>query len=323
MTAVPAGYSLLARIGEGAFGHVYRALQVSLGRQVALKLQKTGAETGAHGRFLREANVLARLQHPHILKAYDFGVSAQGGFIATELLRGSLKAHIDRDGPFETGRATRIIGQVLDALSFAHGRGVLHRDVKSPNILLAEDGGARLADFGLAFVAGEPALSTEFQPIGTPHYMAPEALLGNAHSPSMDVYGAAVLLFELLVGRVPTAGIAMEKLIAVKLAGPVSRASRLEHYVPAPLRPVLEKALEPDARHRFTTAKEFAHALKEASRPTRRLRLTGRMASFARPPRKQRSGPIRALRRLATWCLKALLGRDRGAPGTPRTGTHG
>lgn len=323
MTVAPAGYSLLARIGEGAFGHVYRAMQVSLGRQVALKLQKSVAEPGAFQRFQREATVLARLDHPHILKAFDFGVNAHGGFLATELLRGSLKDRIDRNGPLEAGRAARLVAQVLDALSFAHARGVIHRDVKPGNILMAEDGDARLGDFGLAFLADATALSTEFQPIGTPHYMAPEALLGNSHSASMDVYGAAVLLYELVVGRPPTAGIAMDRLLEVKLAGPVIRDAKLESYVPAPLRPVLAKALEPNETHRFATAADFSHALKEATRPrtTRRIQVTGRMASFA--PRKRRTGPVRLLRRFATWCLKALLGRAPSARGTPRTGTHG
>jgi serine/threonine protein kinase len=284
---VPPGYRVLECLGTGAFGTVHRALHVDLGRMVALKMHRPEKGALALKRFVREAQVLARMNHPRILRIFDFGVYGDQGFLATELLgMGSLRTVIQKIGAVPAKHAVRLALEVLDALSYVHALGVVHRDIKPDNVLLDDRGRARVADFGLAQVDGLSA-SPNGEPVGTVHYMAPEVLFDVEFSPAGDVYATGVLLLELLTGGLGMPGIDLKDLLEMKKDG--SLVARLARETPLPpgLQPVLERATAPDRAVRYASALEFSLALRRAVAPSHATRtgykVTQRFARFAPP----------------------------------------
>ena len=215
LSIFPAGtrlarYTTESIIGRGGMSVVYAAYDRQLGRPVALKVMAPPA--GHEGdrfrkRFLRESRLAASIDHPNVIPIYDAGEADERLYIAMRLVQGiDLRLLLRREGPLDFARAFAIVGQVADALDAAHGRGLLHRDVKPGNILLAPDHGATdhvyLSDFGLAVPGGgEGALEGGgFQ--GTPEYVAPEQIEGRPE-PRSDVYALACVLFECLAGEPP------------------------------------------------------------------------------------------------------------------------
>lgn len=211
--ALGSRYLLLEAIGQGASGAVWRAEDRQTGSPVAAKLlwpQHT-SDPEVLTRFINERSVLLGLDHPHIVRVHDFVVEGQDLAIVMDLIKGpSLAAVVAEHGPLPAAVAVPLVVAVLDALDSAHGHGVVHRDVKPDNILLARPGApraedVRLADFGIAgIVAEEGAPATEL--IGTPHYMPPELVSYGKFGPASDVYAAGVVLYHLLAGRSPFAG---------------------------------------------------------------------------------------------------------------------
>jgi hypothetical protein len=201
---------VIERIGGGGMGVVYRARQVKLDRLVALKLIRpdvAGDPTFAE-RFGREARALARLNHPNILTVYDFGEAGGLFYLVMELVQGESLRQRLLGGPLEVAEAFDVAAQVCDGLAFAHDRGVVHRDVKPENILLASDGQVKLADFGLAKLVhvepGADSLTQTHQVLGTPRYMAPEQLESPKDADHRsDLYSLGVVLYEMLVGARP------------------------------------------------------------------------------------------------------------------------
>ncbi|MCK2220447.1 protein kinase [Actinomadura sp. ATCC 31491] len=188
------GYRLLERVGEGAFGVVWRAVQPGVEREVAIKAihpRLANRPEFVRG-FEAEAQLVVRVEHPHAVPLYDFWREPDGAYLVMRFLRGgSLRALLDRSGPPEPGTAARIIEQVARALAAAHRQGVVHRDVKPSNVLLDEDGNAYLSDFG---IARQTAGSTR----ETPPYTSPERLRGEPLAPAADVYSMGILISRLL-----------------------------------------------------------------------------------------------------------------------------
>lgn len=210
-------YELVARIGEGGMAEVWRATQLNLGRDVALKLLRDPIATSprARRRFEREAKVAAALTHPNVVRIHDFGEIEGLLFLAMELLEGQpLRALVDAHlPPPPLERTVRIVTQIAEALGAAHRMGLVHRDLKPENVFLqpTSKGGDRVivVDFGLAFIEGDEARgrqTAEGRVAGTPDYMSPEQITGGAVGPATDVYALGCLLYEMLTGRVPFVG---------------------------------------------------------------------------------------------------------------------
>ncbi len=201
------GYTILRPLGRGGMAAVYLARQESLGREIALKVLASapGDDPTAHERFLREARIAASLRHPHIVPIHDFGIHGDLAYIAMEYEPGGTVAPLagERLPPRD---ALRIVRDIAGALDYAHGRGVVHRDIKPDNILRGEHGGAVLTDFGIARLQGAPVLTAEGTSVGTPLYMSPEQLRGDKVDGRSDLYSLGVVLWQLLTGDPPYSG---------------------------------------------------------------------------------------------------------------------
>lgn len=213
-------FEILQVLGEGGMGVVFLARQKDLGRRVAIKCLRSdvlGDDVGA-ARFRREAQVLARLRHPDIVEVYEVGEADALVYIVSEFVEGeSLRQRMAR-GPCPPAEACALVGAVAGALEYLHGADVVHRDLKPENVMLPAGGGVKLIDFGLARTFGgsssSDALTRAGQVVGTPAYMAPEAIHGAPPGPGADLYALAVLLFELLAGAPPFEGPPIEVLRA-------------------------------------------------------------------------------------------------------------
>jgi tetratricopeptide (TPR) repeat protein len=275
-------YEPLAELGRGGMGVVLRARCSRTGREVALKLLQTGA-TDAPGsevaRFDQEVQALVRLRHPSIVAVLDAGSSARGPWVAMELLEGeSLHARLVRDGPLEPGEAVSLARTLCGALDHAHAMGVLHRDVKPQNVLLARDGRAVLVDFGLARLLGrESRLTLTGEVMGTPCYMAPEQADGAACGPQTDVYGLGATLYQALTGQPPLRGKSQIELLHRVLSVTPDRPEALRPGLPPALGDLVMRCLEKDPARRPATPAALAEALERAAlegpRGARRPRL--------------------------------------------------
>ena len=201
---------VLGLIGEGGMGAVYRARQTRIERPIALKvlaLDPSDDPTFAE-RFRREAMVLARLDHPNVVKLYDFGEREGLFFLVLELVEGTNLRTLMQRGLLEPAQALAIVPQICEALQFAHDEGVVHRDIKPENVLIDTKGRVKIADFGLAKLVGtdarEVSLTEVDQIVGTPHYMAPEQLRGSRDvDHRADIYSLGVVFYEMLTGELP------------------------------------------------------------------------------------------------------------------------
>lgn len=259
-------YYIKRLLGEGAFGKVYHAHDPQLDRDVAIKLLRpeTLSSPQAVERFQREARAAARMLHPHIVPVYDAGQHEKCHFIAQAYIAGSPLSGQIPDRGMAPDRAVRIVLQLLDALGYAHQLGILHRDVKPANVMLANGDHAYLMDFGLAKWVQEDVsrLTQEGTIIGTPAYMAPEQALSQdaAIGPHTDLYAVGVVLYELLTGRVPFEGSAFSVVYHV-IHTPPPDPTVFRPDLDKTLSQVVLKALTKDPSQRYATAAEFKRVL--------------------------------------------------------------
>ncbi|MEZ5966417.1 MAG: serine/threonine-protein kinase [Planctomycetota bacterium] len=242
-------------IGQGGMAAVYRAVQKKLERRVALKVLRPdlAKEPEFVARFLREARALAQLQHPHVLTVYDFGEREGLCYLLVEYVDGANLRELMAMGRLSPAEALRLVPQVCAGLQFAHEHGIVHRDVKPENVLVDRHGQVRLADFGLAKLAGgsDPSLTRSSMVFGTPHYMAPEQWRGSGTvDHRADIYSLGVLLYELLTGRLP-----------VGTYEPPSRSAG----VPAGLDRVVHRSLEQEPERRYQSAREVQREVEAQS----------------------------------------------------------
>jgi hypothetical protein len=262
-------YRVDSLLGRGGMGQVFRVTDLTSGRPLALKVLRPaeGDDGDRVRRFQREIQVLTRIHHPAVLHILDWGESVAGLFLVTELVDGEdLKVAIRRRGPFPLAEAAALGATLAEALAAAHAQGVVHRDVKPNNVMIARDGSIRLLDFGLARGAGIDlaTLTRTGTILGTPGYMSPEQFDAHGVDERSDVYSLGVVLFEVLTGRLPFVG---RTPIAVALAHkteppPLPRA--LRQAIPAWLERAVLRCLEKDPARRFATAAELAVELRRA-----------------------------------------------------------
>lgn len=263
-------YEVVGELGRGGMGVVYRAFDPELQRDVALKV--TTGVGGSLGRVRREARAVARLQHPNIVRMLDVGPHDGGLYLAMELVDGSdLGAVLAQRGALSIGVALSIVVEVGDALSHAHAKGIVHRDVKPANVLLDRNGGAHLSDFGLAVELQREAarLTRQGQLQGTPLYMAPEQARGDrtAMGPRTDVYALGALLFELVSGRPAVSGEHPAQILQSILS--MDEPPSLRAVVPtAPveLENLCRKAMQPDPAHRYPSMRHLVADLRRMQR---------------------------------------------------------
>ena len=260
-------YAVLDLLGSGGMGSVYRAHDPVLDRIVAVKLLHGGHERGNSSgsmRFLNEARAVARLNHPAIVAVYDFSDTDPAGvFFAMEYVEGCTIEHYTQQGKVpELHAALALTRQLLSGLSYAHARGVIHRDIKPTNLLVTADGSLKITDFGIAKVGSLKQTQTGLM-IGTPAYMAPERYIGGDIDQRCDLYSAGVVLFELLTARRPFNGTLNEIIYQICHVAP-SAVSHVSPAVPTVLDPVLARALAKNPGDRFQSAEEFAAAVGAA-----------------------------------------------------------
>ena len=254
-------YQLMDRLGEGSMGVIYRAKDLVLEREVALKtLSISGVKDDELlERFYREARACASLRHPNIVTVYDFGREEGVAYIAMELLEGSdLKKIISGTVAMPLGEKLRIIAAVCDGLAHAHGIGIVHRDIKPSNIFLGMDGQPRILDFGVAHVPLS-SLTVAGRVLGTPYYMSPEQMLGQACDGRSDIFSMAIVAFEFIAGQLPFRGSPSERL---KRDLPDFVLSDRPD-IPGEVRAVLQRALAREPADRYASAAEFASALRD------------------------------------------------------------
>lgn len=274
-------YLLLSKLGEGGHAAVWLARQLTTNREVALKLlDHTQCEPEMLTRFMREAQVLSQLNHPHTITCHDFGSDDALGlhFLAMEYVQGqTLQQILVEHGPLPAFRVAQLIRQVAASLDDAHAHGLLHRDLKPSNIMLTHrrfEDHVKLIDFGiarnLATSPDVPALTRQDIVIGTPHYMAPEQLLRRPLTPQTDVYALGVVAFELLTGRRPfehPKTLELVRQIIAEQPPSLAAAAPTLSFTPA-LNVVIQQALHHDPAQRFASASAFADALDQAWQST-------------------------------------------------------
>jgi serine/threonine protein kinase/Tfp pilus assembly protein PilF len=316
------GLELVDVLGSGGMGVVFKARQVALDREVAVKFLRDAhrAEPGQRERFVQEARAIARLRHPHLVQLYEFGeVPAAGGamsqpYLVLEYVSGGSLADVLRGSPQPPGQAARLVETLADAIHYAHQQGVIHRDLKPANVLLqrAEVNGegssegvhgphfslprppvtelcAKVTDFGLAkFLAGGN-LTHSGDVLGTPSYMAPEQAAGKCApiTAAVDVYGLGAILYEALTGRPPFAAATVDATLGLVRQDEPVPPRRLQPTVPHDLETICLKCLRKETGRRYATAQDLAEDLRrfQAGEPVR-------------------ARPVGTLERVIVWCRR-------------------
>ncbi len=266
-------YRIERELGAGGMATVYLAQDLKHQRPVAVKVlhAEHSAAVGKE-RFLREITTTANLSHPHIVPVFDSGEADGQLYFVMPLIDGeSLRARLEREGPFPVEEAIRLIREVADALEYAHGAGILHRDLKPENIMLSR-GHALLADFG---IAGSTIGSSEHSrltqtgtSLGTPAYMSPEQATGERElGPPSDVYGLGSILYELLTGEAPFSGPTFEAILVKRFTQDAPRCSARRADTPAGCDAAVARALAREPGDRFASARAFAEAIAAPSAP--------------------------------------------------------
>jgi hypothetical protein len=259
-------FQLQEEIGRGGMGVVYRARQAGLNRLVALKMILAGSHAGAaaRARFRTEAEAVARLTHPNIVRVYQVGEHEGLPYLALEFCPdGSLGQALSR-GPLPPAEAAALVEILAGAVQAAHDKGVLHRDLKPANVLFAEDGTPRLSDFGLAKLCDARGPTAEGAALGTPSYMAPELAEGRGGEagPACDVYSLGAILYECLTGRPPFLAASPEDTLRQVLRDEAVPPSRLNSVVPPALEAICLRCLHKDPARRYARAAGLAEALR-------------------------------------------------------------
>jgi eukaryotic-like serine/threonine-protein kinase len=271
-------FKILQKIGSGGMGSVYKASQPAMNRMVGVKIlhPKLANRKDLVSRFRREARAMSHLAHPNTTKVFLYGELDDGSlYIVMEFLAGkNLNQTVRAEGPFDVKRALPILIQVCGALDEAHKAGIIHRDMKPENIFLCQQGGlkdyAKVLDFGLAKVTeremrpGSLILTQEGMVFGTPEFMSPEQAQGKVLTAASDIYSLAVILYEVLTGKLPfEAKSPLEYIQAHVTAKPIPLSDRVpDASFPPLLSQVLERALAKKPEERFASAADFAAAMQ-------------------------------------------------------------
>src|SRR3954464_7612595 len=254
-------YRILELVGEGAMGVVYRAHDPVLERTVAIKVmnESIARQEDLRKRFLREAQAAGSLQHPNVVTVYDLGEADGHLFIAMEFVPGvDLEQMIELGEPMSLQSRLDIVSDVLPGLSYARRKGIVHRDIKPANIRVAEDGRAKIMDFGVAPLASSSMTRTGLV-VGTPSYMAPEQVMGHKALPETDIFAVGAVLYQLLTGVKPFEAPSLQSLFYKIVTDMPRPVSELKPGLAPALDRITNKALAKDADARYHNALEMAN----------------------------------------------------------------
>ena len=261
-------YEIVAELGKGAMGTVYKAVDPLLDRTVALKTINIPADdpdmAEYESRFYEEAKAVGGLNHPNIVTVYDVGKSDDKPYLAMEFLEGRELNKLGGKGrPLQVAHAIDIAAQVAEGLAYAHDHGVVHRDIKPANIMVVRDGFVKIADFGIARMRSAERGNEIGAVLGSPRYMSPEQVLRKRADHRSDIFSLGVVLYEMLTGSPPFAGGDLNAILfqIVNLVPPAP--STVNQEMPAMLDFVVAKALAKAPDERYSSAKEFADDLRE------------------------------------------------------------
>ncbi len=262
------GYELTELIAQGAFGSVYRATQPSIGREVAIKVVRP--ELANNPQFIRrfevEAQMVARLEHPHIVPLHDYWREPGGAYLVMRYLRGgSAEQRLVAQGPFSLVAMTKLVDEIGGALAMAHDVGIVHRDVKPANIIFDENDNAYLADFGIAIADGDAA-ELDLRSAGSPLYVSPEQIRHGEAIFASDIYAFGVVIYELLTGSTPFPNVStIADLLERKLTVRLPLASSVRPDIPGTIDAVIQHATAPLATDRFASMGELILAFRAAA----------------------------------------------------------
>src|SRR5919112_253834 len=267
-TLVDNRYLIKKRIGSGGMADVYLAEDSQLGRDVALKMlhRRFARDREFVERFRREASAAAGLQHPNVVSVFDRGEYDGTYYIAMEYLPGrTLKDVIREEAPLDQQRVIGLAIQILQAAAFAHRRGVIHRDFKPHNVMIAPDDRLKVTDFGIAR-AGASEMTETGSIMGTAQYLSPEQAQGQRVEAPSDLYSIGVILFEMLTARVPFTGESAVSIALKHVSEPAPSVASIRPDVHPALDAIVARALVKDPAGRFQSAEEFVLALDDARR---------------------------------------------------------
>src|SRR5512142_381293 len=259
-TTLNGRYRLQARIGSGGMSTVYRALDETLQRQVAIKLMNREVATDSDQleRFRREARAVAQLSHPHVVGVIDAGEDEGRPYIVFEYVEGeTLKERIRRMGRLPIAEAVAYAVEIARALGAAHARHIVHRDVKPQNVLIDEEGSAKVTDFGIARTLDEECLTADGRVLGTTDYVSPEQALGQPVTGQSDLYSLGVVLYEMLTGEVPFKGESQVAVAMKHVREELPDVQALRPEVSASLAAVVDRATAKDLHERYRSDEEL------------------------------------------------------------------
>ena len=259
------GYVVEGRLGAGGFAVVFQVADVHLKRKLAVKVLSPDviASHSVLERFRREAETVAQLSHPHIVKLHFIGQKDDLVYLVMEMIDGgSLADRLQRETMLPIDDAARIFGEVAGALAHAHKRGVVHRDIKPQNVLLDSDSGrALVTDFGIARTAEGGSLTATGMVVGTPAYLSPEQVTGEPSDHRADIYALGVMAYEMLAGRAPFTGPTPTAVLMKRLGGPPEPLRSVRKEVPAALEELVDACLATNPDERIQSAADVARAL--------------------------------------------------------------
>jgi serine/threonine-protein kinase len=266
-----AQYKVLELIGRGGMAMVYRGYQPMIDRYVAIKLVRPhfAAAQEFMVRFQREATAIAKLRHSNIVQVFDFGIEEGRYYMVLEFIDGPTLKQVLHRARAEGRRlpldqVLPITTDVAAALDYAHGLGIVHRDVKPANIMLMSSGQAVLTDFGMAKILAGGEYTASGDALGTPEYMSPEQGLGSEVGTRSDIYSLGVILYEMLLGQRPFDSDSPVAVVLQHIQEEVPPPSTLDPLMSQPIEAVVLKALHKDPEQRFATAGELARSLRKA-----------------------------------------------------------
>jgi serine/threonine-protein kinase len=265
-TVIDGRYQVIEHLGTGGMADVYCAHDLQLGRKVALKLlhERFAEDEEFVERFRREASSAAGLQHQHVVSVYDRGQAGGTSYIAMEYVSGrTLKQLVTEEGALDPARAVDLTVQILRAARFAHRRGIIHRDFKPQNVIVDEEGRAKVTDFGIAR-AGASDMTQTGSIMGTAQYLSPEQAQGHAVGARSDLYSIGIILYELLTGRVPFNADSAVTVALKQVSETPTPPARINTKVTPELEAVVLRALAKEPEERFGDADEFIAALQAA-----------------------------------------------------------
>ncbi|RME87296.1 MAG: hypothetical protein D6785_02205 [Planctomycetota bacterium] len=258
---------ILAKIGQGGMGIVYKGRHTLLNKIVAVKIlpYHFSMEEEMRKRFLREAQSAAMLEHPNIVQVLDVGREEDFDYIIMQFVEGeSLQDILDRKRILSVKEATNIVYQTLEGLDFAHRKGIIHRDIKPDNLMITFDGVVKIADFGLARNIQDASLTGTGHIVGTPHFMAPEQASGKNMDRRCDIYSLGITYYTMVTGHIPFEEETPIAIMTKKLTHQIVPPHRINPNVPKPVSQIIEKMIATDPNHRYQSCSDVKRAIENS-----------------------------------------------------------